>query len=272
MFDIWVRLFGGALYPSVPVSEGLEVADEWVSSFRDAGILDLDALWNSSKLNCFGKKNGRDISTMELDGKTLFVKRYQKKGWLSSVCSRPEGSSVEWAGAHILKKLGLKTFEPVAIGQDGTGRSILVVTKIDGERLEDFFKKDIPFINKINVIEMLADFAARFHSAGFTHQDFYLCHIFWNENTNEIGVIDLQRLRRTSRIVLPWVIKDIAQIGYALKNIFSSRDWERLFNIFWDSYKKRLPQLGDPGVMEKIKRKIARIEWHDLRRRRKAFQ
>jgi hypothetical protein len=121
-------------------------------------------------------------------------------------------------------------------------------------------------------MEMLADFAARFHSAGFTHQDFYLCHLFWNENTNEIGVIDLQRLRRTSRIVLPWVIKDIAQIGYASKNIFLSSDWERLFNIFWNSYTKRLPQFGDPGVMEKIKRKIARIERHDSRRRRKAFQ
>lgn len=272
MFDIWTRMFGGALYPEIPINEGLEVVEGWVSRFRDAGFLDFDALWNSEKLNCFGKKIGRDISTMELYGETLFVKRYQKRGGLPFIWSRPEGSAVEWAGAHILKGLGLKTFEPVAIGRDGAGRSILVVTKIEGERLEDLFRRNISFDYKINVMKILADFAARFHSAGLTHQDFYLCHLFWNENTNEIGVIDLQRLRRTSRIVTPWVIKDIAQIGYALKNIFSSSDRERLFNIFWNNYTKTLPQLGGPNVMEKIKKKINKIERHDSRRKKKALR
>ncbi|MGC9022663.1 MAG: lipopolysaccharide kinase InaA family protein [Dissulfurimicrobium sp.] len=265
VLEVLTRFLGGSLYPAMPLRKGLEVANGWVSLFDSAGILGFDALWDSGRLNRFGEKPGRDISTMELGGKTLFVKRYYKKSLLSSILSRLEGSVVEWVGAHVLKDLGFKSFEPVAIGFDGSGRSILVIAKIEGERLEDFFKRDVPFEYKVNVTERLADFAARFHACGFTHQDFYLCHLFWNKETGEIGVIDLQRLRRTGHLILPWVIKDLAQIGYSSKNVLKIEEWAELSDIFWDTYTSVLPKFKDGRIVEKIQKKIARIERHDIK-------
>ncbi len=265
--------FGGTLYPMLPVKDGLEIVDGWSRYFNEAGLSDFGELWGSERLKIFKKKADRDICTMELCGETLFVKRYHKDKRWPFFWLRPEGSKVEWSGASILKEAGLKTFDPVAAGSDVSGRSIVVMTKVAGVRINDFLARDIPFDHKARVVSRLAHFAARFHSLGLSHQDFYLCHLFWDEQQDgHVSVVDLQRLRRAEPIVISWLIKDIAQLAYSSKAVLSAGEWDKLSRIFWDIYTARLPECGSKGIVARIEKKVLQIARHDYKLKSRASQ
>ena len=263
--------FGGSLYPMRPLKDGLEIADGWVRRFRQAGLLNFGDLWGSDRLKIFKKKADRDICTMELHGEILFVKRYYKDKRSLFVWPRPEGSKVEWSGAQILKTAGLMTFDPVAIGRDDLGRSIIVITEVRGERINDFLGRDIPLVRKAQAVSKLAHFAADFHGLGLSHQDFYLCHLFWDEEDGSISVVDLQRLRRAEPIVLSWLIKDIAQLVYSSKAVLSISEWDELSRIFWDVYTAKLPECRSKKVVDRIKRKALQIAKHDQKLKIRAW-
>lgn len=257
--------FGGALYPMHPVKNGLEIVDVWSRRFSEAGLLSFSDLWGSSLLKIFKKKVDRDICTIELCGETLFVKRYHKNKRWPFFWLRPEGSEVEWSGAQILKEAGLKTFDPVAIGSDGLGKSIIVITKVAGGRINDFLARNIPFDRKVRAVSKLAQFAADFHALGVSHQDFYLCHFFWDEPCGHVSVVDLQRLRRAEPMVISWLIKDIAQLAYSSKAVLNVSEWDKLSRIFWDIYTARFPECGSKRIVARIERKVLQIARHDHR-------
>lgn len=246
------------------------MAPEWQAVMTNASLHTFADIWHCTHLRPFKSKKDRDISTLELAGVHCFVKRYRSRRGRRLPWSKAEGSEVEWAGACLLRRAGLGTFEPVAVGADGSGRSLLVVTAVRGERLEDLLPGNLSFETKRAVVQKLADFAARFHGMGLTHQDFYLCHLFWEEERNQIAVIDLQRLRSASGLVIPWIAKDLAELLYSARQFLDPDDVRGLSEVFWEEYTALLPTLRTDKVLKMVEKKAANIARHDKKLKERA--
>ncbi|MBW1981991.1 MAG: hypothetical protein JRJ12_12305 [Deltaproteobacteria bacterium] len=215
------------------------------------------------------------------------MKRYYgpAAGWLRYLLTGLKdiaGPENEWRQANLLEQQQIKAARPVAFGLERTcclmRRALVITLKMDGERLEDAFAAGMTLEHKIRVMEQLAAFAGRFHAQGFSHQDFYLCHLFWNEATSEIGLIDLQRIRRQkgleAALPLRWLVKDLAQLDYSCRRTLSQEEYSVLKEVFVSGYAKYLPIVKERRTREMIHKKVQRIARHDskLRARRKQPQ
>ena len=254
-------------------SSCLEVQSSYGQSFKE---LSLEELWSHPKLQPFKSKRNREILTLELGKNTFFVKRYHGPGvGLSKYVLRgfrdKYGPENEWQKAHFLKKLGIRGVEPVAFGIERRcgiiRRAILVTLKLEGDRLEDLLREETDLNLKTNVIDKLAAFAGHFHASGLSHQDFYLCHLFWSSRSEKVGLIDLQRIRyhrgQNGQPRLNWVVKDLAQLDYSSRKVLSSEEYTWLKERFLSVYRKYLPLIAESRVAIKISRKVVRIARHD---------
>ncbi len=236
----------------------------------------LNDLWTHPRLKPFKAKKDREILTLELEGNTFFVKRYSGPGvgifkYILRGFRDKYGPENEWQQALFLKKLGIKAVEPVAFCIERSSgiikRAIVVTLELEGFRLEDLFREETDLDHKVKVVKQLAVFAGHFHSAGLSHQDFYLCHLFWSPQTEEVSLIDLQRIRyhrgQNGLPRLRWVVKDLAQLDYSSRNVLNGEEYDRLKKIFLSVYKHYLSQISEPIIIRKIRKKVARISRHD---------
>jgi hypothetical protein len=75
-------------------------------------------------------------------------------------------------------------------------------------------------------LEALAQTARRFHQANMTHRDFYWCHFYIRLHENKrisAHLIDLQRVKRSPRKQLRWMLKDLGGIRFSIPTPFVSR-------------------------------------------------
>ncbi|MGD8776770.1 MAG: lipopolysaccharide kinase InaA family protein [Syntrophobacterales bacterium] len=255
------------------LSSHLEVQKGFEPIFQGSS---LEELWSHPDLQTFKSKKDREILTLELDSNTFFVKRYHGPGvgflhYVLRGFRDRYGPENEWQKANFLKKLGIRAVEPVVFGIErryGIIRRALVVTrKMEGSRVEDLLREKTDLDQKTRLVKKLAAFAARFHSLGLSHQDFYLCHLFWSPKSAEIGLIDLQRIRyfrgKNVQPRLSWVVKDLAQLDYSARNILGSEEYDYLKDTFVSVYEGYLPLIAEPRIIRKIQRKVSRIARHD---------
>ena len=255
-------------------SNYLEIRSSFEPVFKEFSLEDL---WSHPDLKPFFKnKEEREILILSLDSTVFFVKRYHGPGvGLFSYLLRGFrdrcGPENEWNKAHLLKELGIKAIEPVAFGVERRygiiRRALLVTLEMEGIRVEDLLRENTELNQKIQVVERLAAFAGRFHTLGLSHQDFYLCHFYWSEKSEEIGLVDLQRIRhhrrQTSQPRLSWIVKDLAQLDYSSRNVLTVEEYDYLKSIFVSVYKEYLPLIAEPRMARRISRKVARIARHD---------
>ena len=238
--------------------------------------LALEDLWTHPHLKRFKIKKYREISTLELDGTLFFVKRYFGLGvgifkYILRGFRDKYGPENEWHKAHLLRKMGIKAVEPVAFGIERRcgviNRAILVTLKLEGSCLEELLKEEIDADRKTELIKELAAFVGRFHALGLSHQDLYLCHLFWSPDSREIRLLDLQRIRfhreQNGHLRLRWVVKDLAQLDYSSRNVLGRNEYHHLKETFVSIYKHYVPVISEPGFMRKIHKKVARIARHD---------
>ncbi|MGD8915847.1 MAG: lipopolysaccharide kinase InaA family protein [Syntrophobacterales bacterium] len=238
--------------------------------------LSLEELWCHPKLQLFKSKRTREILTLELDKNIFFVKRFYGPGdglfkYFVRGFRDKYGPENEWQKAHFLAKLGIKAVQPVAFGIERRygiiSRAILITLKLKGYRLEDLLREKINLDRKRSLVEKLAAFAGHFHTSGLSHQDFYLCHLFWSQDSKEIILVDLQRIRhyqgqnRQPRI--RWVVKDLAQLDYSARKVLDNTEYNHLKKTFVSVYKQYLPLIVESTIVSKIQKKVARISRHD---------
>ncbi|MFP3870721.1 MAG: lipopolysaccharide kinase InaA family protein [Syntrophobacteria bacterium] len=250
-----------------------EIESSFVPDFKG---FSLEKLWSHPELKAFKAKKGREIFILQLAGKSFFVKRYYgpASGFLSYIVRGfrdKYGPENEWQKAVFLKRAGIRAVEPVAFGIERRcgiiKRALTVSLKMEGDRLEDLLRSKMNLEEKSSVVEKLAAFAGRFHALGLSHQDFYLCHLFWNTVTREVALIDLQRIRfhggSSRQPRLGWIVKDLAQLDYSASNVLSGEEYKELKKIFVTVYADYVPVITEPRVVDKIQGKVARIARHD---------
>ncbi len=215
------------------------------------------------------------ILVWEFNGNVYFIKKFFE-------CRIKEkfGPFNEWKQIYNLRRSGIRTVDPVLFGYHyGERFAILVTKKAPGYSLEKWVQeRKCACFDK--VVSSLATFAADFHKKGFTHQDFYFAHLFWDEESEAISVIDLQRVVRISAsdflklVNIFRIVKDIAQLLYSASFFLDDKSYREFCNIFWDGYTRYIPKFSNSLIKKLIELKRRKIARHDrkIKSRRAEFR
>ena len=110
-------------------------------------------------------------------------------------------------------------------------------------------------------IDRLADFSSKFHATGFRHRDFYLAHIF--ENDDKFSLIDMHRAFRPRLLSRRFLLKDLTQLYYSAPGQYFSRA-DRL--RFYKRYAgKTKLNSADRWFIGRIRAKPWRMADHDIK-------
>jgi heptose I phosphotransferase len=267
----------------VELSEDLFVDAEFLDAFRQAELTTIDAVFKFDAGANLGKDNlpkHRSRSQFDLNGKTLFLKRYHKppilsqlKNWFSHL-KRACTSDFDRLPAEQIAAAGISTPKTVAFGHRWNiffeKQSFIITEKIPNaesleRKLPDFIYQPCTPENKKQkdkFINDLADFARKFHDTGFRHRDFYLAHIFMDD-AGGFYLIDLQRAFKPVLTAGRFRLKDITQLYYSAPGKYFTRS-DRL--RFYLRYTRRSKLTWtDRLFIRRVKSKAWRIANHDIK-------
>jgi heptose I phosphotransferase len=195
-----------------------------------------------------------------------YIKRYLKPSLKDRVkCTfsfKPvfnSGALHEWDALCAFHRAGLQTMIPVAAGSFENKTCNLTLGITDYVRASELFAGELRSDpeRRRRLIVKIAEYAARMHAAGLAHQDFYLVHLFIKpQEYDAIYLIDLQRVLIQNRLARRWIIKDLAQIRFAMASFISNEEAE----LFRETYEtiRPLPRT----VWQSVEKKACRIRKH----------
>jgi tRNA A-37 threonylcarbamoyl transferase component Bud32 len=169
----------------------------------------------------------------------------------------------EWNAILKFHENDLPTMKPVAVAFSENGNCILTegiknYTRAS-ELLPELLKNSNPGAKK-ELIRKVALFAGRMHALNMAHQDFYLVHVFVDNHSGNIYLIDLQRVIFQQNLKCRWKIKDLAQL------LFSSHDFVTRRDIltFWKIYNSccSYKYYKNMNFIKKIFKKAKKIKKH----------
>ena len=200
-----------------------------------------------------------------------YIKRYLKPSlkdrFKCALSFKPvfsDGALHEWDALCAFHRNGLNTMEPVAAGTIGSKTCNLTLGITAYIRASALFREELQNDpeRRNRLVKKIADYAARMHNAGLTHQDFYLVHLFIKpQEEDAVYLIDLQRVLIQKRPAWRWVVKDLAQIRFALKPFITEEEAE-LFREIYVSIRP-LPR----RIWRAVETKSERIHQHSKKRK-----
>lgn len=267
----------------VELSKDFFVDADFLDAFCEANLTSIDAVFQFDNGSDLGKDNlpeHRSRIQFRLNGKTLFLKRYDKppilaqlKNWISHL-KRECTSDFDRLSAQQIATAGILTPKTIAFGCRWNmffeKQSFIITEKIpNAESLERklprfFYQPSAPENKnqKDRFINDLADFARKFHDTGFRHRDFYLAHIFMDD-TGRFYLIDLQRAFKPRLYAARFRLKDITQLYYSAPGQYFTRS-DRL--RFYLRYTRRSKLTWtDRLFIRRVKNKAWRIADHDIK-------
>lgn len=257
------------------------------SLFEDNGLVEFHTFMEFRGGQRIALQRGRTVTHLELGGRAFYLKR-NKFNWVEFIKTiahlkwPPRNALGEWNNILALKRLGIPTVSPVAMGEKRTLglelASFIVTEELYGaESLEKIIEKEFsgPITKakrrrKYSIIRNVARIARIMHTNGMCHQDFYLGHFFLDDK-NTLYLIDLQRVLHWQEVPKRYIIKDLGQLNYSADFIgcVSRTDRMRFFLEYLG-----LESLGpaEKNIARLIAAKTNRIAVHTvklLRRRRR---
>lgn len=276
----------------------VQVCSGFAELFRAARLTTYEALWTISGTTAKNLRSDRVTLRFELTdaaGQThgFYLKRFapqpfreRLRCWLRWTWPI-WGARPEWNALYRFHELGLPTMTPVLVGERA-GCSVLVTAALENcDKLSAFWSAGLnqaestqPEVSQARsvlqppefrplsrtdrgVLKQIAHLTARMHGAGLHHQDFYLGHWLLQRGPSpQLFLIDLGRVRQTTRLSRRWIVKDLAQLN------FSAQGGSRLTRLrFMRGYLGRPLTAADLPLLRQIERKTRRIARHSLRHR-----
>lgn len=221
----------------------LWVAPEHQSALQGMSFDDFMALSGFTVRAAANRKTMR----VGIDNRSYFVKQHGGVGWKELIknylsAKRPViGAMTEVKAIQTLDSLGIRTTPIAAYGVKGScaasQRSFLLTEDLgDIVSLEDICKTWVTNppsqAERQAMLVAVAKLASRFHGAGLSHRDFYLCHIALPRNVvvtadTEFYLLDLHRVLHRQSIHGSAVRKDIAGLMFSCMDFgFTAEDWD----------------------------------------------
>ncbi len=270
--------------------EGLFIHPGFFDLLAGNGLASFRSLYDHAEGKLFKKNRFRSVVRITLqddNGKDhIFHLKRHHPPFLTRIKSIftgftvPDGAENEWEKILRLEEIGIHTMTPVAFGAVRKGglpyRALTMTEHLYGaEKLEHFlpdrFRGEVLSPAKLTfkrrIIRETARWAARFHNAGFYHQDFYLGHIFilpGDGETFTLHLIDLQRVQESSRIRPSRVLKDLAQINFSALQLYCLTRTDRMRFIHAYLGRSRLTE-EDKKLIYKMESKTLKIARHTVK-------
>jgi len=256
----------------------------YANALGDRGLDSFSALMDFPGDGPAREKGTRRIVRVILPGPppaTLYLKQHLRGSIREALADlfmgrMPRSAAArEWESIAALRAAGVATMAPVARGErrrfPWLGGSFILTAGVEGARLEDYARNfGGNFREKRCILSALAGCARLMHGAGFTHRDFYLCHVFLLPPAagGGLALIDLQRVRRNARGHNRRVVKDLAALNYSAPSPAVTRADRARFLL--DYLGLRTLDAGGRRLARRIMRKTERIRRHDLKKRERA--
>ncbi len=227
---------------------------------------------------------GRKTMQVTIADQNYFIKQHFGVGWgeifknFFNLKKPILGAMTEVQAIQKCSEIGIATTPLVAFGQKGCNpakqQSFLLTEDLgDIISLEDLcagWKNNPPDPKfKQMLVIALAELAAKLHSAGLCHRDFYMCHFVIQKKTFAAGklelvLIDLHRMLQNQPSDGSAVMKDIAGLIFSAKDSgFTAEDWD-LFKAhylpqsenFWHKVELRTDKLYEKFHSEKFQARL----------------
>jgi tRNA A-37 threonylcarbamoyl transferase component Bud32 len=205
-------------------------------------------------LNCFfeHRKRYKWTKGFEFSGKRIFIKDY---------ADHFDEAEDEWKNLFMLKKLGFSVPEPFFISRKEDKIEIATFA-LKGEPLSSLLlanKEKQTFL-----VAKLAELIASLHVKNLYHQDCYLYHFFWDEESETLSFLDVPRVLQNPLFSLKYQIKDLGQLGYSFEECFGKTGKE-LFQQFLNYYLNFSKIKHTNFLIFLVKLKMALIRWRTER-------
>jgi tRNA A-37 threonylcarbamoyl transferase component Bud32 len=198
------------------------------------------------------KKNYKCTKGFEINGKKIFIKGYS---------AHFDEAEAEWKNLFKLKKLGFSVPEPFFIRRKKDKIEIATFA-LKGEPLSSLLlanKEKQTFL-----VAKLAELIASLHDKNLYHQDCYLYHFFWDEESETLSFLDVPRVLQNPSFSLKYQIKDLGQLGYSFEECFGKTGKE-LFQQFLNYYLNFSKTKHPIFLIFLVKLKMALIRWRTQR-------
>jgi len=221
----------------------LRINEAFRPALEAAGLMTLGAIMDFQGGRPYRDVPGRLTVRAELEEpgggrRAVYLKRHTRvpcRTALRRTVSLGEAVSCAMAEARNIVRLsdvGIPTMRIVAVGEELTDggrreRSCLLTEEVPGAvQADDYCERTFgpdrsreAVAAKRRLVRGLAYLARRFHTAGFTHRDFYLCHFLVRAAAGEEPVLHLIDLQRVRRHRPGWgerrVVKDLAALLFS---------------------------------------------------------
>lgn len=227
----------------VRLGDSMWIDSELQPVFDEAGLSGFAAVMASRTGDCWRELRDRENWRLELPGRdgrriAVHLKKHRVRTvgtWLRArLRVAPARSAAEWEArnAALLARDGIDVMRVVAYGwkadRSGSVESFVMTEELEHyceipDLLRRRFRSAASHSSRRDdlggLIRTLADFAGRFHAAGYNHRDFYCGHFFVREPAPgrfEIRLIDLQRVQHRHHWRRRWIVKDLAQLAWSL--------------------------------------------------------
>ncbi len=251
---------------------------DFTQLLRDNSIHNASDLWNIESESVKNVVPDRGTGRVWLKDRETgsrveaYIKRYQPFTFtdaLKAVTSfkKPVAFDAihEWNAILTLHSIGIPTMTPIAAAHSGKHTCNLTLAIDNFTRASDLFKDpDLPLVEKKRICREIAKIAGLMHKSGYAHQDFYLVHFFVSSTTDQIFIIDLQRVISQKRLAARWRIKDLAQLFFSAAPFVTRYDIARFMATY--SHYSGLDWRKNRRMIAAIRRKAKRIEKHHRRR------
>lgn len=217
----------------------------------------------------------RDVSErltvgLDLNKDTQKNRVYLKRHWTDakSQSAKPHKEALsEWDNIYNLEKAGLPVPHAMAVGYgfiDGHSVGFVMMKEVPGTQADHFIRdnyENLSVTEKRSLTLKMAELAAKFHTLGYNHRDFYLCHTFISHENNDfiLNLIDLQRVQKRRVFRQRWIVKDLSQLAYSSLGLVSQSDRLRFYlkysgNATLSAADKRFIGLIQKKVSRMVKR------------------
>ncbi len=176
------------------------------------------------------KKRYRKIRGLEAFGERFYLKEYY---------TRFDEAEAEWKNLLRLKDLGFSVPEPFFFLRL-TDRVVVATFEIKGVPLSELLQTHPQERKKL--IFKLSELLANLHSKNIYHQDCYLNHFYWNEDSQTLSFLDVPRVLFNPHFPLRYQIKDLGQVGYSFEE-YLKEEGREVFQIFLFYYLENIKSL-----------------------------
>jgi len=159
----------------------------------------------------------------------------------------PDEAKREWEAHRTLMAAGFPVPQPALGGVTEDGRGLFCSVHLDGLfPMDDVWET----LDRRKAVRAVADITRRLHTGGLVHKDLYLCHCFVARGGEQVTLIDLARVTKTTSRRLR--VKDLAALVHSSRGLASRTDLMRGFKRYG----------GDRRLAKSVLRKARRMAKH----------